>query len=221
MAPESILLIVHIAAGFTALIAAAAATLSKVLDVAHRWHVYSGRVFFWGMAVVFVTALPLAILRPNTFLFLIAFLSFYFAVAGMRYATNRRGTPRPLDWGSAGVMVLSGGIMVGFGAFLLARGDTNGITMIVLGAVGGVLSIADLRTLRRGGARGPERIAQHLTMMLGGTIATVTAFVVTNVDVQPEFIVWLAPTVVIAPLIFVWSRKVRGGRKVRGMPGPP
>lgn len=220
MAPDSILLVVHIAAGFTALIAAAVATMSKILNVAHRWHVYSGRVFFWGMAVVFVTALPLAIIRPNTFLFLIAFLSFYFAVAGLRYATNRRGTPRRLDWGSAGVMILSAAIMIGFGVFLLTRGDTNGITLIVLGAVGGFLSIADLRTLRRGGAKGPERIAQHLTMMLGGTIATVTAFVVTNVDVQPEFVMWLAPTVVIAPIIFVWSRKIRGGRKVRGMSGP-
>jgi hypothetical protein len=39
---------VHIFAGFTALTAAVVATLTKTLDIAHRWHVYSGTVFFWG-----------------------------------------------------------------------------------------------------------------------------------------------------------------------------
>jgi hypothetical protein len=60
VAPYQILLIVHILAGFAALTAAAVATLTKTLDVAHRWHVYSGTVFFWGMVVIFLTALPLA-----------------------------------------------------------------------------------------------------------------------------------------------------------------
>jgi hypothetical protein len=218
VAPYQILLIVHILAGFAALTAAAVATLTKTLDVAHRWHVYSGTVFFWGMVVIFLTALPLALIRPNTFLFLIAILSFYFALAGWRYATHRRGSPRPLDWGSASVMALAAGIMIMFGMFLLSRRNTNGITMLILGGIGAALSIADIRTLHQGGAKGPERIAQHLTMMLAGTIATITAFVVTNVPVQPAFIVWLAPTVVITPIIIVWNRRIRAGKRPRGMP---
>ncbi|CAN5811817.1 hypothetical protein BH23GEM8_BH23GEM8_09210 [soil metagenome] len=216
---ESTLLLLHIAAGFTALAAAAVAILTKSLDLSHRWHVVSGRIFFLGMIGVFVTAVPLAILRPNPFLFLIAILSFYFALAGWRYATNRRGAPRRIDWASAGVMLLAGGIMIGFGVLLLSRGDSNGVTMVVLGAVGGALSAGDLRTLRAGGVRGTERIARHLTMMMAGTIATVTAFVVTNVEVQPEWIVWLAPTALLTPVIVMWDRRIRSGRKVRGMEG--
>ena len=218
MALHGILLVVHIIAGFTALIAALVATLTKTFDVEHRWHVYSGIAFVWSMVGVFLTAIPLSIIRPNTFLFLIAILSFYFALAGWRYATHRRGSPRRLDWVSAGVMGLAAGIMVVFGIFLLSRGNTNGITMIVLGSVGAALSIADLRTLQQGGAKGTERIARHLTMMLSGTIATITAFFVTTLTVQPAFIVWLAPTVVITPMIIAWNRKIRGGKNVRGMP---
>lgn len=217
MEPEAILLIVHIVAGFTALAAAVLATLSKVWDVEHRWHVYSGLVFFWGMLGVFLTAVPLAILRPDPFLLLIAILSFYFALAGWRYATHRRGRPRRLDWASAGVMLVAGGIMIIFGVLLLGRGDTNGITMLALGGVGTVLSFIDLRTLQHGGAKGPERIARHLTMMLAGSIATITAFVVTNVTVQPAFVVWLAPTVVITPVIILWNRRIRAGKRVQGM----
>ena len=218
MAPYKTLLIVHIIAGFAALTAAAVATMTKTLDVAHRWHVYSGTVFFWGMVVIFLTAIPLALIRPNTFLLLIAILSFYFALAGWRYATHRRGSPRPLDWLSASVMALAAGIMIIFGVFLLSRRNTNGITMIILGGIGAALSLSDIRTLQHGGAKGPQRIAQHLTMMLAGTIATITAFVVTNFTVQPAFILWLAPTVVITPIIIVWNRRIRAGKRPRGMP---
>ena len=218
VAPYKTLLIVHIIAGFAALTAAAVATMTKTLDVAHRWHVYSGTVFFWGMVVIFLTAIPLALIRPNTFLLLIAILSFYFALAGWRYATHRRGSPRPLDWVSASVMALAAGIMIILGVFLLSRRNTNGITMMILGGIGAALSLSDIRTLQHGGAKGPQRIAQHLTMMLAGTIATITAFVVTNFTVQPAFIVWLAPTVVITPIIIVWNRKIRAGKRPRGMP---
>ena len=217
MSLSRILLIVHIIGGLAALTAATVATLAKTLGVAHRWHVYGGTVFFWSMLVIFFTAIPLALIRPNTFLFLIAILSFYFALAGWRYATYRRGSPRPLDWGSASVMGLAAGIMIIFGVFLLSRGNTSGITMIILGGIGATLSTADLLTLQRGGAKGPERIAKHLTMMLAGTIATMTAFVVTNFTLEPGFILWLAPTVVITPIIIVWNRKIRTGNRPRGM----
>lgn len=112
------------------------------------------------MVVVFGTALPLAVLRPNPFLFLIAILSFYFALAGWRYATNRRGRPRPLDWISASVMAVAAGAMIVFGVFLLSRRNTNGITMLILGGIGAALSVVDLRTLNQGGAKGRERIAR-------------------------------------------------------------
>lgn len=219
VAADEALLTVHVLAGFVALTAAGLATLTKTLDVAHEWHVYSGTAFFWGMVVVFVTALPLALIRPNAFLFLIAILSFYFALAGWRYATSRRGRPRLLDWISASVMAVAAGVMIVFGVLLLSRRNTNGITMLILGGIGAALSVADLRTLHQGGAKGPERIARHLTMMLAGAIATLTAFVVTNVPVQPAFIVWLAPTVVITPIVVVWNRKIRAGKRPKGMPG--
>jgi hypothetical protein len=48
--------------------------------------------------------------------------------------------------------------------------------------------------------------------MLGGTIAAVTAFTVVNVRIEPAFVVWLAPTVVLAPVIAYWTARVRGGR---------
>jgi hypothetical protein len=44
--------------------------------------------------------------------------------------------------------------------------------------------------------------------MLAGTIAAVTAFTVVNVRVEPAFVVWLAPTVALTPLIVYWNHRV-------------
>ncbi len=212
------LLTIHIIAGFTALAAAFAAIVSKTLDSAHRWHVYSGRIYFGGMVIIFLTAIPMSLLHPSPFLFLIALLSFYLALNGWRLAKNRRGTPHPLDWGRAGIMLGAAVAMVLLGGYMLLRGDSNGIIIIVFGLLGGKFSVSDLKALRTGGLTGKARIAQHVTMMLGGTIATVTAFVVTNFTVQPAFVLWLAPTVVLTPVIVWWNRRIQAGRRPKGMP---
>lgn len=216
---QSVLLTLHIAGGFSALVGAFVATLSRSVNVAHRWHVYSGRVFFVGMALLFCTAVPLSMMSGNLFLLLIAVFSFYLALAGWAYAKNRSGTPRLLDWGRAVGMLVASVVMVAYGAYLVwGLGSNGGITMLVFAGIGGALSGQDLITIRRGGVTGKDRIARHLTMMLSGAIATITAFLVVNFSVEPGIVLWLAPTAVITPMIVVWSNKVQGGARPKGMP---
>jgi len=212
------LLLIHIIAGFTALTGAIVATATKTLDVPHKWHVYGGTAFVLGMFVVFISAIPMAVMRSSTFLFLIAIFSFYLTLSGWRYAKNRTGTPRPLDWMTASVMAVTSIGMIVFGVKMVVSDDSNGITIIVFGAIGAALSFADLQRSCRGGVKGKERVASHLKMMLAGTIAAITAFVVTNFNFQPKFVLWLAPTVVIAPVIVWWSRRIKAGTKPKGMP---
>ena len=82
------LLSIHILAGSISLIAAAFAVLSSK---GKKAHILAGRTYFWGMAVIFLTAVPMSIASSNVFLFLIAIFSFYLAYAGMRFARNRTG----------------------------------------------------------------------------------------------------------------------------------
>ena len=100
-----ILLQVHILAGIIALISAALAVSS---EKGKRLHVLSGRTYFWGMATIFLTAIPMSIISSNIFLFLIAIFSFYLAFAGMRFARNRKGIATTLDWLAISLMILSG-----------------------------------------------------------------------------------------------------------------
>lgn len=211
------LLFIHIAGGFAALLSAFVAILSKTIDGAHKWHVYSGRVFFAGMAAVFLTAIPMAILKPNPFLFMIAIFSFYMALSGLRLAINRAGTPQTIDWIIAGIMAITSVAMVAFGVYLLTTGESMGITIIIFGIIGAGFSLADIRTFRAGGLKGKERISAHLQRMMGATIATLTAFIVTNFYIEPIVILWLAPTIVITPIITIWSYKIMAGRRPKGM----
>jgi hypothetical protein len=72
----------------------------------------------------------------------------------------------------------------------------------------------DFRSYRNKSAIGKQRIARHLTNMLAGTIAVITAVLVTNLSIEPVFILWILPTIIISPLIFWWNRKILGLNKV-------
>ena len=62
------LLVIHILAGTIALLCAALAVSS---EKGKKFHVLSGRTYFWCMVVIFLTAIPMSIININIFLFLI------------------------------------------------------------------------------------------------------------------------------------------------------
>lgn len=201
----TVLLSIHIAAGFAALVTAAGALASSK---GGRRHVYAGRVFALAMLVVFLTAMPMTFLRPNLFLLLVAVFSFYLALTGWFRARNRGGTPSRAEWIAAIVMTVTALGMVIRGVMLIVAGDSMGIVLLAFGGGGGFFAIFDLYAFRTRRYQGAPRIAEHLTRMLAGTIAAVTAFVVVNLRFEPAFVVWLAPTVVLTPLIVYWNVRV-------------
>ncbi len=206
--PGSVLLVIHIAAGSVALAAAAMALLAAKGE-AH--HIRAGRVYAASMAVVCMSALPLAVIGSDVVLLLVAVFSFYLVFAGWRFARNASGRPRAVDWAAVAVMGLTGLGMCGYGATLLMRGSSQWITMALFGFIALALSAVDLRHHRAPLRSGRQRIARHLTNMLAGTIATVTAVVVVNVETTPAWLAWVFPTILVTPLIVWWNRRIRRG----------
>ena len=201
------LLFIHIIAGSISLIAAAFAVLSSK---GKKLHILSGRTYFWGMAIIFLTAIPMSIVSANIFLFLVAIFSFYLAYAGMRFARNRTGTANFFDWVAIGLMVLSGVIMLFLATNYFMNSNSQYITLTVFGFIAISLGYADFKSYRNKSAIGKQRIARHLTNMLAGTIAVITAVLVTNINIEPVFILWILPTIIITPIIFWWNRKILG-----------
>ena len=212
-----LLLTVHIASGAVSLASAAGAIVSKSIDAKHKWHVYSGKIYCYGMTGVFITAVPMSFFHPNMFLFLIAVFSYYLTVAGWRYALNRRGMGRIIDWVTAAIMFFTSIGMLAYGGAMLVKTDLQGITMLLFGGIGMTLGGTDLLSLNRGGVRGKNRIAFHLTSMMTATISTLTTVIVTNWEFQPEFVRWIAPTLVITPVIIWWNMRISQGVRPKGM----
>ena len=205
------LLVAHIFAGCISLIAAVFAVVSSKGKQAH---ILAGRTYFWGMAVIFLTAIPMSISSSNVFSFLIAIFSFYLAYAGMRFARNRTGTANLFDWVAVGLMVFSGLAMWFLALVYFMNNNSQYITLTVFGFIAISLGYMDFRSYRNKSAIGKQRIARHLTNMLAGTIAVITAVLVTNLSIEPVFILWILPTIIISPLIFWWNRKILGSNKV-------
>ena len=200
-----ILLPIHILGGTIALLSAIMAILS---EKSKKIHVLSGRTFFWSMLTIFLTAIPMSIITSNIFLFLIAFFSFYFAFSGIRFARNRKGIATTSDWIAVGLMILSGVGMWTLAAVLFMNNNSMSIPLLVFGFGAIVLGYGDFKSHKNKTAIGKERIVRHLVSMIAGTIAVITAVLVVNVKIEPVWIWWVLPTVLIVPVIIWWRIKV-------------
>ena len=209
----AILLTVHILAGSAALLTAAVALVTQKGSVRH---VRAGRVYAVAMTLIFVTAVPLAILGSSVFLLLIAVFSFYLVFAGWRFARNYTGKPHPVDWAAVAAIAIAGIGMLGYAVILARGGDSQWVTMALFGGIALALGVADARFYRSAVARGSRRIARHLTNMMAGTIATITAVLVVNVDTNPVWLGWILPTLLITPLIVWWNFRI--ARQSRNRP---
>jgi len=199
------LLPIHILAGTIALLAAVFAICS---EKGKKIHINAGRTYYWGMAGIFLTALPMSIITSNGFLFLIAFFSFYLAFAGRRFAQNRKGIASIVDWIAVGLMIAAGLGMWVLAVFYYIEINSQYITLTIFGFIAIALGYTDYKTYKQQEATGNKRIARHLTNMLAGTIAVVTAVLVVNIDMEPQWLPWILPTVILVPLIIWWNWKI-------------
>ena len=175
-----ILLVIHVLAGTIALLCSAIAVSS---EKGKKFHVLSGRTYFWCMVGIFLTAIPMSIINSNIFLFLIAIFSFYLAFAGMRFAKNRKGIATTIDYIAVSLMILSGLGMWVLAVIYFINENSQYITLLVFGFIALALGCADYISHKNKAAIGKERIAKHLTNMMAGTIAVITAVLVVNVNI--------------------------------------
>ena len=204
------LLVLHIIAGFLALGAAGLALGTVKGGPAHR---RAGTLYVLSMLVVTLTTFALVAIRPNLFLFVIGIFSFYLVFSGWRAALLRDGRLRWPDHLGGLAMGATGLAMMGLGLNgLVGDGGAQPVILLVFGAIGLTMALSDWRDWRAGPVTGKARIARHLTRMLAGSIATLTAAIVVNVTFLPALVTWLGPTALITPVIFWWNARVMRGR---------
>ena len=205
-------LYLHIAAGFLALVVAPVAMVVKKGGNAHRlW----GKIFFWSMTVVAISALVMTFIKSTVFLALVAVFSFYLAASGYRALyrkkINSMADVKLVDWILVSVSGLFSLVLIGFGLLLLSKNVSEpfGYISIVFGFIGSRSVYTDIKSFTMAGYHIKNWLFHHMSGMVGAYIATVSAFSAVNMQFLPAVISWLWPTFVGTPLLIFWIRKYK------------
>jgi uncharacterized membrane protein len=190
---------IHILSGFTALFSG---FIAIVAQKGKKVHKITGLTFFISMIMVCVSAILISLMKDNRFLLHIGIFSFYLVYSGYRSVKNKSLIPSIMDW----VLLLT--------AFVncLVMVWSGQLVLIVFGLLGASLAAQDAKLfydiIKQNEILKNKWLLRHISMMLGGYIATFTAFIVVNISLQSlPWLPWLLPTIVGTPLIAYWTKK--------------
>jgi uncharacterized membrane protein len=200
-------LLLHILNGTVALVIA---PLAMITVKGGLWHRRWGKIFFWAMAGVALTATVMCFIRSGIFLFLVAIFSFYFALTGYTALRRKKSEDRPglLDWCATIAMLLAGIVFIATAALDAHSGGERRLRL-VFGSAALLLSAMDIRLFFKQSRSKRAWMYDHMGRFLGAYIATVTAFSVVNFQFLPPLWRWFWPAIVGVPLIIIWQSYYR------------
>ena len=213
------LLILHIIAGFTALLVGAMAIASRK---GSKNHLKSGKVYVFSMLIVGISAIALTQLKSNPFLFTVGIFTLYLIYAGQRAIFYfRLKESYRTGWRDILPTVIAVIVSIGMVGQPIYQMISSGTIFIsVMAIFGGILlgfAIRDLHMFVKNPSIQPNNktwLIKHIGMIGGAYIATLTAFLVTNVSFSPAWVIWLTPTLVGSILIAKASKEWRTKLKI-------
>jgi uncharacterized membrane protein len=193
---------IHIFFGSIALFVAPSAMLTRKGGL---WHRRWGKIYFWSMASVAVTAIVMSFVRSGLFFLLLALFSLFLAFSGYRilYRKTPQQHPATIDWAGVAIVLL-GSLSLGiYGAYLMVT-SSIGTVAVVFGIIGLYFGISDVRAFLRPSTDKQAWWFTHMRRMLAAYVATVTAFSVVNFRFLPTVARWLWPTAIGTVGIVLW-----------------
>lgn len=202
---HTLLLTIHIAAGAIALIAGMIPMLSKKGGRLHRC---SGKIYFYCMVAIILTALPMAISGNNLFITAIALFSFYLLSTGLRYTKIKA----PTDITFYDKVIFCAGnilslLLIAYGIYLFFfASDYTPVILTVFGIIFFASAFPDFYfkvykkpPVNKEGIIVPATpnnswFYEHFSRMIGSYSATFTAFAIINFRFWPPIVNWLLPT---------------------------
>lgn len=208
-----ILVIIHVCAGAGALIFGAIAFGFRKNTPKHK---PIGKIYFWCMTVVFVTAMIVSIAKSLLFLFLIGIFSYYSTIIAYRSLRlkNLHNNQKPLkvDWFIeilAGLTFLG---MVVLGLFILIRNqNVGGVVPLIFGCFGLLSVRSNLKLFTKGPKETLYWYKKHIGHMMGSYIGALTAFLVNqtpHIPIHPTLL-WFLPALIIMPVMIMEMKKVK------------
>ena len=197
----------HILAGIISLIVAPIAMTVVKGGPVHRLF---GKIFFWCMVYIFVTAIILGLAHDKLFLVMVSVLSFYLAFTGYRTLAHKQ-ISKNVRWYDWAVTIGAGLFMLGFGAwgaYLLTQGVSGtGVYLLFGFSAGGLLAVrGEVQAYVTKRTDKDRWLFNHIGRMVGSFIASVTAFSVNVLVFLPGIWPWIWPTLIGTPFIVYWIR---------------
>lgn len=199
------LIVVHVLLGALAFVIGGITLISKKGSQLHK---RSGRLFYNSMVVSVALTLVVAT-APNHLsptLFHIGILSLYFLIGGKRSILFKQaGHVFTFDRLIAVTVLLVSLFIIGYS--ISEGGRVNPLRM-VFGSIGVVFSAIDLWVFKRAGAVKKRWLLLHLSKMVGGYTAAVTAFFVAQ-NLLSGYFNWFVPTFIGVAYLLYWCLKQR------------
>ena len=204
----SSVLYTHIAAGSISLLCG---TINMIAKKGGKLHRKVGRLFVAFMMLTGLSALVMAQIKPNAFLFIIGVFTIYLVGTADRYSKPFKDKPLLIDWVYSLSMFVFADIFILWGIFALYQGNTMGTVMLIFGGVGLYSVYKDFINYREKKPEKKHRLLTHIGRMIDAYTATITAVFVVNAAALPTsippFVHWLLPTLILTPISFYWIRK--------------
>lgn len=203
-------LTIHILGGLIGLLSGA---INMIIPKGTPRHQKVGRWFVRGMLSAGASSFVLAVLHPNYFLFMVGVFTLYMVGTGQRYLLfkSKSYAVTRVDWAFTLAMLVASLWFIPLGIIHLWEGNFFGLVFITFGGFGLSYVWLDIKNFRGKSHLKNFWLTEHIQRMVGGFIASSTAFLVVNVKYFPEgipmFIYWLLPTVLMTPILSKWVKK--------------
>lgn len=199
----------HVAAGMVSLVTAPVAMAVSKGGKVHR---FAGKIFFWSMVWIFISALVLGIVHWKPFLLMVSILSFYLVYSGYRTLDQKQlSHGKGIKWYDWAIALGCAVIMLSFLVWsvrLMFAG--NSVFLFVFFSLGGLFSIyAEVKAFVKKPDNKHRWLFNHIGRMVGSFIAALTAFSTNVLTFMPGLWQWLWPTIIGTPLIIYWIRTYR------------
>jgi hypothetical protein len=204
-----VLRVIHIVAGCMCLGFGLAALLTVKGGKAHRTN---GKIYFWSMAIIFVTGIAMALYHDRIFFFFIGFVSFYPAFIGYRILSQKKlSEGQKAKWFDYFILVIVACVAC-FGIYLGIKNINSTIGILLL--IFNTLLLNHFRTPFKLYAKPPQLkgfwLITHITEMSGSYVAATTAFLVNNSQYfrfVPDIILWISPGIIGGTIITIVARR--------------
>jgi hypothetical protein len=204
-----VLRVLHIVAGCMCLGFGMGAILTVKGGKAHR---INGKIYFWSMAIIFVTGVAMALYHDRVFFFFIGFVSFYPAFIGYRILSQKRlSEGQKPKWFDYAILVLVACVAT-FGIYLGIKNINSTVGILLL--IFNTLLLNHFKTPLKLYRKPPQLkgfwLITHITEMSGSYVAAITAFLVNNSQYfkfVPEIILWISPGIIGGTIITIVARR--------------